>query len=322
MTQLLVRDAPFPIDVLPAGFEADLASAASGDPTGQLLKYLFRGFDDVLDDDAYHVTDDEARLIQDVAPDVAETVGMGGHMIELGCGTASAVRAKTVPLVRELRPTSYTANDLWPEHAEAGRATVADAFPGLKVSALAADFMNAARPWPVTPGSVLCIGATISNLITDPTVDEAHDVLRGSLTHLARLAGPDGHMIVSYDTTRDGLALERIYNTAAHSRFRLGIVPMIDALCRRDIDARLFSSPAVWSPRKQCLTHLLIPKERIEADLARAPFVLERGQPLPLGVSYKFTPEVFAAAAGAADIALSGRFTRTDNSAALETLSL
>lgn len=322
MKSVLLQDEATQIETLPTGFEADLATAAAGDPTGQLLKYLFRGFDDVLDDDAYHVTDDEARLIQRVAPGVAEIVGKGGHMIELGCGTAAAIRAKTVPLIQELQPASYTANDLWPEHAEAGRATVGRAFPGLKVSALAADFMNAARPWPVTHGAVLCIGATISNLITDPATDEAQGVLTGALTHLARLAGPGGHMIVSYDTIRNGAALERIYNTAAHSRFRLGIVPMIDALCRRDIEASLFSSPSVWSPHKQCLTHFLIPNETIEADLANHPFVLKRGQPLPLGVSYKFTSAVFSAAARAANLEISGRFALPENSAALETLSL
>src|SRR5690606_11942910 len=94
-------------------------------------------FDRITELDEYYPTRTEAELMRVHADAMADTIGAGALIVELGSGSS----VKTRLLLDALdRPAGYAPVDISAAHLEHAARAIADEYPKLEVLPVAADF--------------------------------------------------------------------------------------------------------------------------------------------------------------------------------------
>ena len=156
-------------------FRADVLNGFSAKQRAIPARWLYdqRGselFEAITDLPEYYPTRTETGILTDCGPAIAARVGPGRAVVEFGSGSS----AKTPLLLRAIDPAAYVPIDISGDFLRASAAGLAQAFPGLQVLPVEADFMepidlpDAIRDLPKLgffPGS------TIGNLVPRTSVD-------------------------------------------------------------------------------------------------------------------------------------------------------
>jgi len=163
-------------------------------------------FDRICELPEYYPTRTELSILRAIAPEVAERVGPGAQMIELG--GVNSLKARILLDALDW-PAAYIPVDISREHLRASAEEIHAEKPGLSVLAVCADYT---QPFelPIAPGGGRRLGffpgSTIGNLQPDEAI--------GFLASWAERLGPGSAMIVGVDLRKDPAILEPAYDDA------------------------------------------------------------------------------------------------------------
>ena len=248
------------------------------DATGSELFEQITGLDD------YYPTRVEYRLLDEILPLVADDTGPGARVIEPGAGAGCKTRRLLCALAR---PAAYVGIDVSPDSLEQTRQTLARELPDLDVQMIAADFTRPFSPPPprraIGKTLVFFPGSTIGNF-------EPFDAIV-FLASLARLAGPDGRLLLGADGTQDAAALVRAYDDidGVTAQFNLNVLEHLNRSRGAQFDRSAFRHRAVWNQRHSRVEMHLLSLRDQRVDIGGDTIVLAKGEPIVTEHAYKHT---------------------------------
>ena len=250
-----------------------------------------RLFDAITNQPEYYPTRCELSILRRHAREIAETLGEGCCLIELGSGSSRKVRT----LLRVLRqPEGYVAIDVSREQLRAVVTELARDYPSIPMTGIAADFHSDALRLDHGGRRVAFFpGSTIGNL-------EPSGARRFLSAWRPRLAG--GGMLVGVDLVKDPAVLHAAYNDAAGvtAAFNRNVLQRINREAPAHFDVLRFGHRAFWSAfRSRIEMHL----QSAASQLVRCggeSVRFERGETIHTESSYKYTLDGFRALARSA----------------------
>jgi len=281
-------------------FLADVLAGLSEPPYALSPKYLYdrRGsqlFDRICELDAYYPTRTELAIFARHAGEMAERIGAGALVVELGSGSSNKTRAL---LDRLDAPAGYVPVEISRDHLADAAERVRDQYPGLEVLPVCADYTRAFHlPGPTAAVSHTLLyfpGSTIGNF--DPQDAEAF------LARLAELGGPDAGLLIGVDLAKDVAILERAYDdpegvTAAFNR---NLLARLQRELGAELDAEAFRHRATYNRDLGCVEMHLVSQRAQTVVVAGQEIPFDAGQTLRTERSYKYTLSGFAELAGRA----------------------
>jgi dimethylhistidine N-methyltransferase len=254
-----------------------------------------RLFDAITGLPEYYPTRTEIGILRARGAEIAESLGRGQVLVELGSGSSVKIRT----LLAALGPRVYCPVDISREHLLASALDLAEAFPWLSVHAVCADYSRAFE-LPLDPGlgrpAVFFPGSSIGNF--EPV--EAIALLE----RLADLVGPGGRLLIGVDPIKDRATLERAYNDAqgVTARFNLNLLARLNRELKADFDLAGFAHLAFYTaePHPQdpagpgrIEMHLKSLRHQ-RVQIGPHSFAFRRGETIHTESSYKFAPGGFA----------------------------
>lgn len=270
------------------------------DERGSLL------FDQICDAPEYYPTRTELGILKESTPSMAQEIGPGCMLIELGSGSS----LKTTMLLQELiRPHSYVPVDISREHLMNAAYRTARRFPELKVRPVCADFMGelAVPPFGTRPKRKIVFfpGSTIGNF--------AEMERRDLLTRIVRLCQPEGGgLLIGIDLKKDRETLEAAYDDAGGvtAAFNRNLLTRINRELHADFVVPEFTHRAVYDQKLGRVEMHLVSQAKQSVRIGSQHVHFDAGESICTEYSYKFSVEEFAGLA--ADCGLLVRRVWTD----------
>lgn len=252
--------------------------------------------------DVYYPTRTELAILDTHLAEMVAPVGRGAVVVEIGSGSSR----KTPKLLRALAaPRAYVPVDIAHDFLLDSITLLARTFAGLHIEPIVADFtrrfhLPAALASPALPRLGFFPGSTIGNLAPAEAV--------AFLRRMAQTLGPDAHMLIGADCTRDPAVLLPAYDdpqgiTAA---FNLNLLERINRELGADFALDRFRHEA-----RCCGGHLGHPRDPVRIEMHLVSRVAQTGRLLGREVhfaagesihtenSYKYSASEFAALANA-----------------------
>jgi dimethylhistidine N-methyltransferase len=234
----------------------------------------------------YYPTRTENALMLQHADAIAQAVGQGRTLIELGAGNCQKARA----LCRLIHPAGFVGVDISADYLRDAVQGLRRDFPGLDAQALGADITQPVQlPADVPQGGRLVFypGSSIGNF------DPPHALQL--LAQMRELAGDDGGLLIGIDLPKDIAVLEAAYDDAAGvtAEFNRNALTHINRLIGSDFDEQQWQHRAFFNEEAS----------RIEMHLEAATAArvcwpggerrFERGERIHTENSYKYALPVF-----------------------------
>ncbi|MCU1373094.1 MAG: methyltransferase [Actinomycetia bacterium] len=250
-------------------------------------------FDEITRLPEYYQTRAERGLLEAAAAEIVEG-SEADTLVELGSGTSEKTRVLLDALVQR-GPARYVALDVDPDTLVAAAQALTEEYDGLRVHAVAGDFMRHLDRLP-TGGRrlVAFLGGTVGNLVPA----ERHRFF----TDLHRGLTPDDRFLVGVDLVKDPARLQAAYDDAAGvtAEFNRNALRVLDRELDADFDPEAFDHVARWDPDERWIEMRLRARStqevRIEAlDLG---VHFDEGEDVLTEISAKFRPDGIAAELG------------------------
>jgi L-histidine Nalpha-methyltransferase len=245
--KLAQRAAPRFIDLRPAAADPrrELAAGLRAERATVSPKFFYdtlgsRLFEAICELPEYTLTRDERAIFDANLREIAERVGPGSVLVDLGAGNCE----KAARLFGRLEPAQYVAVDIAADFLRERLAALAERHPRLPMIGIAQDFTrDLALPAPVgkAPRTVFYPGSSIGNF--------APDDAQAFLGRACIAAGSYGHLLLGVDLVKPKSALELAYDdplkvTAA---FNLNLLRNVNALLGADFDLAAWRHVALFN---------------------------------------------------------------------------
>lgn len=269
-------------------FRADVLNGFSAKQRAIPARWLYdqRGselFEAITDLPEYYPTRTETGILTDCGPAIAARVGPGRAVVEFGSGSS----AKTPLLLRAIDPAAYVPIDISGDFLRASAAGLAQAFPGLQVLPVEADFMepidlpDAIRDLPKLgffPGS------TIGNLVPRTSVD----LLRAMRESL----GDEAMLLIGMDRVKGEDVLVPAYDDAAGvtAAFNLNLLERINRELDGTIPVDAFRHRAIWDETLSRIEMHLEATRDVAFTIDGRRFAMTAGETIHTENSHKYGP--------------------------------
>ena len=256
-------------------------------------------FDAICELPEYYPTRTELAIMRAHAGEMAVALGAGCVLIEIGCGNSE----KTRLLLEQLSPAAFVPVDIAAEQLAASCGALAQAFPGLCIYPVRADF---ALPVTLPPAlaaaerqrRVLYFpGSTIGNFTREETA--------AFLQHWKPLLGADGALLIGVDLKKDPALLDAAYNDAAGvtAAFNLNLLVRFNRELAADFDLDAFRHRAFYDATLGRIEMHLESTRAQTVTVAGRRFAFAAGETIHTEISCKYSLEEFAALGCAAGYA-------------------
>ncbi|MCY1272008.1 Histidine N-alpha-methyltransferase [compost metagenome] len=243
-------------------------------------------FEEITHLPEYYLTRTEEGILAANADEIADRLGPGVTLVELGSGASRKVRL----LLEALRPARYLGIDISRDFLLSSTQRLADDYPWLSVHALHADFsrplalpgaLDGGRPVAFFPGS------SIGNF----TPAEARIFLR----NLHRLLPRSGGLLIGVDQPKERSVLEAAYNDSAGvtAAFNLNLLERIRRELDTDLDPARFRHHAFYNEAESRIEMHLVSRRAQTLRLEGRRFMFREGESLHTENSCKYAPETF-----------------------------
>ena len=269
-------------------FLADVLAGLSGARKAIPARWFYdrRGselFEEITRLPEYYPTRVETALLESRCGEVADLVGEGRAVVEFGSGSS----VKTPRLLARVAPSAYVPIDISGEFLRDAAAGLAQAFPGLPVFPVEANFMRAvALPAEVAdlPKLGFFPGSTIGNLVPRTGVD----LLRGMVGTL----GEHAMLLIGMDRVKDVATLVRAYDDAAGvtAAFNLNLIARINRELEGDLPLDAFRHRALWNDLWSRIEMHLEAVREIAFAIGGRRFTMRAGETIHTENSHKFSP--------------------------------
>ncbi|MEM0947181.1 MAG: L-histidine N(alpha)-methyltransferase [Pseudomonadota bacterium] len=274
---------------------ADALYGLGQQPKALKPKWLYdaRGstlFEEITQLPEYYLTRVETSILRENAEGLAAYIPHDGVLFELGAGAS----VKTRILLDAVRgPMTYAPFDISETFLQETAEALRRYYPHIRIEPIVGDFfMN--PPWPSdllnSPKTVFFPGSTIGNL----PPDEADALLAR-----ARNWPNVERFILGLDCVKDVDRMVAAYddNQGVTAQFISNILSRLNTEACADFDLDAFDYRASWNEEKSQIEMRLIANKPVSVLLDGHDVAFERGEPILVSTSRKFTPEVLAAMA-------------------------
>ena len=242
----------------------------------------------------YYPTRTETGILAAHAEDMANEVGAGAAVIELGPGDGlKAVRF----LGGLVAPAAYVPVDIAADWLEGAAARVADAHPRLSVLPVVADFTQSFALPPAlgaAPRVGFFPGSTIGNFRREDAV--------AFLARFRETLGSGARLIIGVDLVKEERRLVEAYDDAAGvtAAFNLNLLARLNREAGADFDLGAFTHRAVWNAAEGRIELYIVSARAQGVTLAGQRIAFAAGEAIHTEDSHKYTPDGFRALAAAA----------------------
>jgi len=251
-------------------------------------------FEQICELPEYYPTRIETLLLRVHAGEIAEQIGPGAVLYELGSGSS----VKTPLLLDQLTALhAYVPIDVSRQHLTGAAAAIAAAYPSLRVEAVCGDY-GAPQLLPEIEASgrqaAFFPGSTIGNL----NRREAVALLK---LWRARLDAR-GVMVVGVDTKKDVRVLLAAYDDpqGVTARFIMNILTHANREAGANFDETQFEYEARYDAECGAVRMYLVSRVDQQVAIAGRTFYIARDERLHIEDSHKYAPEEFAEIAAGA----------------------
>lgn len=250
-------------------------------------------FDAITELPEYYPTRTEIGLLRRHGREMAEQLGHGLLLMELGSGSDVKIRV----LLGALRPAAYMPIDISGEHLQRSARAIARDHPEIQVHAVCADYSRPLQLPVVTPAyprAAFFPGSSIGNF--EP--DQARALLGG----IAELVGPGGRLLVGVDMKKDAGMLHAAYNDArgVTAAFNLNLLARINRELGADFDLAAYRHRAFYDAGRGRVEMRLRAESAQRVHIDGRHYDFRAGEELHTENSYKYSLAEFRALAAGA----------------------
>ncbi|WP_052071901.1 L-histidine N(alpha)-methyltransferase [Sphingopyxis sp. MWB1] len=240
-------------------------------------------FEDITALPEYYPTRSETDLLTRHAAAIADHVGKGRAVVELGSGSS----AKTPLLLGAIAPSAYVPVDISGEFLRDSAAGLAEKFPGLPIYPVEADFtQRVTLPREIAAGPKLGFfpGSTIGNMVARTAVDLLRD-WRDSL-------GEGALLLIGIDRIKDVDTLIAAYDDPAGvtAAFNRNLLDRINRELAGDIPVDDFSHRAIWNDVHGRIEMHLVAGRAMEFSVDGRRYAMAAGETIHSENSHKYGP--------------------------------
>jgi len=252
-------------------------------------------FDRICELDEYYPTRTEIGIMRDNIGAIRDAIGPQVRLVELGSGSSM----KTRILLDHLEDVAvYVPIDISKAHLVEAAEGIADAYPGVPVQPLCADYTATFDlPEPPQPASRTIVyypGSTVGNF----QPDEARHFLRRIAEGIEEGAG----LLIGVDLKKDVDVLEAAYNDAegVTAAFNMNLLRRMNRELDATFDLDRFEHLSVWNEDKGCVESFLRSTDEQTVTVAGELFSFSAGETIHTEYSFKYTLDEFAELMGEA----------------------
>ncbi|MDJ1169315.1 L-histidine N(alpha)-methyltransferase [Roseofilum sp. BLCC_M154] len=235
----------------------------------------------------YYLYKYEAELFQGKGNLLTEKIGGNATFVELGPGSETSIRLKTLPLLRscdELK--GYLGIDISQDFVDKVVEVIRAELPNISVEGMQQDFTQLETLPEYEKPVVLFKGSTIANL--------RKEEVPVFIAHIKELIGKPHYLLLVHDANQDEVSLMKAYDTPKMAVFMENIMFRVD----RDSGAvgmkpEAFSYKPEWVSETHDLKHVLTATETQNIEIQGHTVVIEKGQKVHTLSSFKYPPDVF-----------------------------
>jgi L-histidine N-alpha-methyltransferase len=245
-------------------------------------------FDRICELPEYYPTRAEHAILTEQAAELAALTN-AVEIVELGSGTAAKTRVLLDALHAGGTLARYVPVDVTETVVRECAAELTDEYPGLRVHGVIGDFERHLDhvPAAVGPRIVAFLGGTIGNFPPGSR--------RRVLREIARLLGPEDHLLMGTDLVKDPEVLEAAYDDAqgVTAEFNRNVLRVLNRELEADFDPEDFDHVALFDSEHEWI-EMRLRARREHTTLVRAldlPVRFRAGEELRTEISAKFTPE-------------------------------
>lgn len=281
-----------------ARFRAELIAGLSQPVKAVSPKWFYdaegsRLFEDITRLPEYYPTRQEAALLRDLAPRMAERFGDDAVLVEFGSGASEKTR-----ILLDAAPTlaAYVPIDISPDALNAAAASIAETYPHLEVAPMVGDFLNLAPLPELGRGRRIGFfpGSTIGNLEPDQAI--------AFLANARQRLGPTSLFVLGVDLVKDPAVLVAAYDDAqgVTAAFNKNLLVRANRELGADFDLDAFEHLAVWNAGRSRMEMHLRARHAMTVRIGEVQIGFEAGETIHTESSRKFTRDTVSAMAEAA----------------------
>ncbi len=245
-------------------------------------------FDQICELPEYYPTRTERSILQEAAERLASATG-AEELVELGSGTAAKTRVLLDALHRAGTLKLYIPVDVTESMVRDCAHELTEEFPGLRVHGVIGDFERHLDRVPAAGGPrvVVFLGGTIGNFPPGSR--------RRFLREIAKLLGPEDHLLMGTDLVKDPEVLTQAYDDAqgVTAEFNRNLLTVLNRELQADFDPEDFEHVALFDREHEWI------EMRLRARRAHTTTVrdlglsvrFEEGEEMRTEISAKFTQE-------------------------------
>ena len=260
-------------------------------------KYLYDAlgsklFEAICELPEYYPTRTEAAIFDARASAIAQSVGRGATLIDLGAGNCT----KAARLFLVLQPEQYVPIDISVDFMHEAVARLQQQFPKIEMTAIGMDFSTALElPDAVRAEKRLFFypGSSIGNF----TPREASAFLQ-RLRNACRINGrADGGILIGVDLVKTSATLDAAYDDAlgVTACFNLNLLNHLNRLLDADFDVRKWQHRGFFNPEASRVEMHLEARVNHTVRWQGGQRRFERGESIHTENSYKYTQKQFVA---------------------------
>ncbi len=267
-------------------FRCDVLSGLAARPRAIPARWFYdrRGselFEEITRLPEYYPTRTETALLREIGPELGALAARGAAVVEFGSGSSM----KTPLLLRAIDPAAYVPIDISGDFLRQSAAELGQAFPGLPVHPVEADFL---RPVPL-PAQVAGMpklgffpGSTIGNMQAFHAVDLLR-AMRGWLGEGARL-------LIGMDRIKSPEILVPAYDDAqgVTAAFNLNLLERINRELSGTIPVGAFRHRAIWNDDAARIEMHLEATRDLAFSVEGRPFAIDAGETIHTENSHKY----------------------------------
>lgn len=248
-----------------------------------------RLFDLITQLPEYYPTRTELGILEQRAGDMAQRIGPDALIVEYGAGSLVKIRYLLDALER---PAGFVPVDISETHLKHAADKLREAYPGLAVHPVAADFMRdslrLSAAWDGRRKVGFFPGSTIGNL-SDPQI-------HAFLTAARKDLGADGLFLIGVDQPKSPELLLKAYDDAqgVTAAFNLNLLARINRELGGDFDIDQFRHKAVWNAKESRIEMHLKSLVRQTAHIQGRSFEFAAEETIHTENSRKIPSDVFA----------------------------
>ncbi len=271
-------------------------------------------FDRICELPEYYPTRAERTILRASADEVAQLTG-AVELVELGSGTAAKTRVLLDALHAAGTLRRYIPLDVTETMVRECAEELTREYPGLTVHGVIGDFERHLDRIPPPPGPriVAFLGGTIGNFPPGSR--------RRFLRQIARLLGPEDHLLMGTDLVKDPAVLEAAYDDSqgVTAEFNRNVLRVLNRELDADFDPQDFDHVALFDPEHEWIEMRLRARREHTNHVRDLDLEVhfDAGEELRTEISAKFTPERLAGDLASAGLRLVRWLTDPDDMFAL-----